>query len=172
MNASSLVSHPEESHYASTADPSGDVAVKESGEFVRTAREFLAPVADLIELLVHDGISQSHHHHFSIRQAGRPNEGIMAMPSSASTMAIWVSSSLMTAPRRGATPAFAQCLSTIRCMGLPGGRQINVSPFMADQGVADQGVADQGVDAGRNVGSPASALSGPKPALALSRLLQ
>ena len=75
MNASSLVSHPEESHYASTADPSGDVAVKESGEFVRTAREFLAPVADLIELLVHDGISQSHHHHFSISAGGQAKRG-------------------------------------------------------------------------------------------------
>ena len=66
----------------------------------------------------------------------------MAMPSSASTMAICVSKRLIETLCRDTTPAWARCLSTICCIGLNDRSEISFSPFRADHVV----------DARRNAG--------------------
>src|SRR5262249_44256324 len=48
-----------------------------------------------------------------LRQAARPKDGMMAMPSSASTMAICVSNKLIEAFTRLLMPAAASCLKTV-----------------------------------------------------------
>src|SRR5271163_5063301 len=63
---------------------------------------------------------------FRLRHAGRPNEGMMAMPSSASTNAIWVSRSFATPPFGHCTPDFASYLSICCWCGLVDDSEISV----------------------------------------------
>jgi len=123
---------------------------KGSSELNRSRRQLSATATDHAKVDAHSGLINWLITTFRLRHAGTPNEGMMAIPSSASTSAICASSRLTMDPICTFTPACASCLSMSCWCGWPGESEISVSPPSGEAHVELAGLDH--LDQGRQVG--------------------